>query len=278
MRAFQPVSTSPLQSDGVRTPVSPTRLLDGVVRADRRLLSLLLDVGTVLVAAAVAGGLAGSAGGSGRAPVVVAGAAAVVVTVLLVLDRHRTGQSAGHRLLRLRTVDRRTALPHVLARGAALTVDLRKGRDPLHLQPAPATAVSDRNQWGRGKNVQLVSRLVLVADDGFTHRLESATIIGRNPTNPPGMDHRLVGVTDLSRTMSKSHALLEPSVDSLIVVDLSSTNGTAVARPGGRFERIPPRARVNVPVGSRIAFGDKVMEITDSAPASPGTQASRALA
>jgi pSer/pThr/pTyr-binding forkhead associated (FHA) protein len=87
--------------------------------------------------------------------------------------------------------------------------------------------------------------------------------VGRNPVDATGM-HRLLGIPDLSRTISRSHALLEPEGSTLWVTDLGSANGTAIAAAGQVFEYLPPGVRVAAPVGARLALGERVMRVADS--------------
>jgi len=201
----------------------------------------LLWVGAVVLVAAVGAGIAG----------------------LL-----RTGRTPAHRVLGLRTVARGTALPptvrSLLAADAA-TLDVRRGRDPLRFEPRPSAALPT------GLTVQLdpwaatgehAGHLVLLLDDGTVVPVPASTVLGRNPA-PARPDGHAVRVTDLSRTLSRSHVEVTPHPAGLQVTDLGSANGTAVALPGAAFEVLVPGASAVVPLGGRLAIGDRTMVVAD---------------
>ncbi|MBL0885448.1 RDD family protein [Myceligenerans indicum] len=98
---------------------------------------------------------------------------------------------------------------------------------------------------------------VLELESGERVQVAGPTLVGRNPQAPGGSGVRLVQIPDPTRSVSKNHAELGVDSAGLWLTDRGSTNGTVVSVPG-----LPPRvaeagARVRVPVGSTIHFGDR---------------------
>ncbi len=253
---------------GDRSPLPAEALLGGVVPAAgrRRAGAVALDVVVVLLVLAVGTGVARLAGAGPGTALAMGGVLAAAAAVALVTALVRRGRGVGHRALRLRTVDRRTALPAdavALLTGHGLTADLARGRDPMRIVPAPSTPLPGATDpWLAASDEGRPAGVVLVGDDGFTLAVLAPTLIGRNPVDRTGA-HQLAGVPDLSRTISRNHALLEPEGSTLWVTDLGSANGTAVAVPGETFTVLAAQARTAGPVGARLALGDRVLRLTD---------------
>jgi hypothetical protein len=196
------------------------------------------------------------------------GVVAVVVAVTAGAVRLvRVGRTPAHRLLGLRTVDRATGLPPTvrgLLSADAATLDVRRGPDPLRFAPRPRAAApaAHADPWSAGGDQG--ARAVLLLDDGTVVEVHVPTVLGRNPA-PSGPDGVAVRVTDLSRTLSRSHIEVAPHDDGLQVTDLASANGTAVAQPGGAFELLAPGAAVVLPVGGRLVIGDRTIVVVDRA-------------
>ncbi|MBO3089843.1 FHA domain-containing protein [Cellulomonas dongxiuzhuiae] len=180
----------------------------------------------------------------------------------------RAGSSPAHRLLGLRTVDPATGVPPTLGRlltGRALTADLRAGRDPLAIVAGPHVApvpFDPGSAWAPGGSRARTT--LLVTDDGQRIDVSAPVVLGRRPADPSGA-WTPVALTDLSRTLSRNHVAVAPHPDGLEVTDLGSANGTAVALPGTGQQVLTPRVAVVVPVGSRLAVGDRVLVVTDAA-------------
>ncbi len=178
-------------------------------------------------------------------------------------DLTRTGRTPGQRLLGLRTVDADTALPPRRGMQHWATVDLRRGGDPLALIPLAVPRLPggpDRWSPRRAENAAAVAVLV---DDGTVLAIDGATVLGRSPDAPPDKRYGVARVTDLSRTLSRNHILLEPVDAGVRVTDLGSANGTAVAGPGEAFAALTAHQPVEVPLGARIAIGERVLLLAD---------------
>ena len=82
------------------------------------------------------------------------------------------------------------------------------------------------------------------------------TIVGRGPVAEAEGD-ALITVTDLSRTLSKSHLRLELEADgSLYATDLGSTNGSTVMGGSGHSEVLVPHTPALLEPGDRVMLGD----------------------
>jgi len=103
----------------------------------------------------------------------------------------------------------------------------------------------------------------LILPDGARLRLDGALLLGRDPSAVPERpDARPVAVADPGKTVSKTHALLEPDParGGIRVVDLFSTNGVAVDTPEGRT-LVAPGGQANAGAGSSILLGSFVIQV-----------------
>ena len=95
----------------------------------------------------------------------------------------------------------------------------------------------------------------LVMPDGARHALSGPLLLGRNPAGIPDRpDAGLLAVVDPGKTVSKTHALLEPSADGVRLRDLHSTNGVAVDTAGAR-QLLTAGGEALAPAGSTILLG-----------------------
>lgn len=273
MHAFRPLTeppgaSHPVLADRSAVPVEVT--FDGARLASPHRLWTAVDGILVLIA----GGAGSLLGSLIEQPVIGAVVLALVALVVIATDLVRTGRTPGHRALGVRTVDRQTGLsPALLGLARTRTVDIRHGRDPVLLTPrgGEVTAVPG-DQWQLTASRALNAPVVLTLDSGPAFSLVGPTVIGRNPARVEGAT-RLLQVPDLTRTMSKSHALLEPQGGMLWVTDLGSMNGTAVASDGGELEPLAAHVRTVVRLGSTIEFGDRVATLDSAArPSATGAE------
>lgn len=257
MHAYRQLTEPPGPSRAAladRRPLPPDLVFSGARPASR--LWIALDGVAILVLAG-----AGFAVGSWLeiAPVALAVAGGLLVLAVVVLDLLRSGRTIGHRVLGTRTVDSTTGLPATaLGLGSTRTVDVRQGHDPVRIMPRSGElAPNQGEQWRFTASRALNAPIVLTLDNGMAFSLVGPTVIGRNPSQIEGSSH-LLQLPDLTRTVSKSHALLEPQGGMLWVTDLGSMNGTAVAEDGGELEPLPPHVRTVVRLGATLEFGDRL--------------------
>ena len=195
-------------------------------------------------------------------PWALAAGGAVLVVLVIAFDLLRSGRTPGHRILGVRTVDASTGLPATLTGlGHTRTVDIRHGHDPVRIVPRSGdVAPNQGDQWRLTASRALNAPIILTLDNGMAFSLVGPTVIGRNPAQLEGSSH-LLQLPDLTRTVSKSHALLEPQGGMLWVTDLGSMNGTAVGEDGGELEPLAPHVRTVVRLGATIEFGDRLAAI-----------------
>ena len=110
----------------------------------------------------------------------------------------------------------------------------------------------------------------LRAPDGSTVDLDRPVLIGRAPSDA-GFENsqpHLLTVLSPSQDISRTHVLVAPEGDVIVVTDLHSTNGTTVVRPGPGVEReaLPSGQSVGVEVGTVLELGDEVAILVDAAP------------
>src|SRR5918998_341599 len=107
--------------------------------------------------------------------------------------------------------------------------------------------------------------VTLVFDSGRSHLLRGTLLVGRRPENShsasfrdprrPAVDHPLLGLADLSRSLSKTHVLLEWSGTVLWVTDLQSANGTVLRSPRGERRPLTPGVPGAAGIGWTVQCG-----------------------
>lgn len=272
-------------------------LLSGVQTAHpvRKRLALAIDlapiaVGVVVIVASIE-----------RNAAVASGAALATVLYLVVhvaIWRVR-GRSLGRMLLHLRTVDDLTGAPPRFARNGVssvpviglrhdlVTADLARGRDPLAAALAPV-AVGALASPASGRDPAAVAftdprrpaerspSVVLVLDTGERLSMESTLLVGRFPVGTADDPHPAFAWPDLSRSLSKTHALLEWSGSVLWVTDLQSANGSALVGPDGIRQPLVPGLRAPAAPGWTVELGERRFEIHPSGVLEPRPSADTA--
>jgi uncharacterized RDD family membrane protein YckC len=274
-----------------------TALLAGVVRASavRRYLALALDGIPVLVGIAIVVVLATREAYGWLVLTVLATVGYVGIS--LALMGHR-GRSLGRFVCGLRTVDDLTGTPvsvrRLIRRITALhsaprtvTAVLAAGRDPLDLAPAALlstelaegsaaeSAVFAPTAAREAPRTTSTDAVALVFDTGRRHVLRGSVLVGRSPENSrgltprgarlPAVDHPVLALADLSRTLSKTHALLEWSGSVLWVTDLHSANGSLLVSPDGDRRPLVPGIRGAAAVGWTVQCGSRSFTVQAAA-------------
>ena len=255
----------------------------------RRLTALLGD-GAMMLASLLVVPLFAVTGSAVGLPWIVGCLGVLGFATALITDLTRTGQTPVRRLLGLRTVATDDAFPPSPSRlfgRRVVTADLRAGRDPLQLVPdvaQPPLPVA-RSVW-RTPRPAATGTWRLQLDDGRQFPITRATLVGRDPSNDDagngaGADRALIAIVDLTRSVSRVHALVEPGDECLWLTDAGTTNGTRAASPsasgGTVIERwLRPGERAAVRAGGTIHLGDRVLRVTRSAgPANANTSSRR---
>lgn len=199
-------------------------------------------------------------------PVLMRVLCAVLVVVLLVVAQAFFGAGPGGAImgLRLLRVSQRGGAPGSAAVGRAFLVAMASmaslGVAPV-LMTARADATGLRRTWfDRISGTMLVSGrshlMYTLVIGGRSVMVDTAVLLGRAPERGPGREHaRLVSVPSDDATVSKTHALIEPTPEGVSVTDLGSTNGTFLVDANGSHELTPGMAEM-VPRGGAIYFGE----------------------
>ncbi|MEV0195677.1 protein kinase [Nonomuraea sp. NPDC050691] len=100
---------------------------------------------------------------------------------------------------------------------------------------------------------------VLLVDDGQVLPLDRPYLVGRRPETAPEVEDGSavpVPVDDREQSVSRRHLLVDMDGWDVVVVDLGSTNGTALLTPSAPgFAELPPESPVVLPPGAVIRVG-----------------------
>ena len=117
--------------------------------------------------------------------------------------------------------------------------------------PVAVAAVEPRLAW----------RLVLPGGGDPIH-LDGTVLVGRNPAASVDWPNAtLLGVADSTRSVSKTHALLEVDGDDLWVHDLGSTNGVFIVVSEEEVVEVAVGTRAPLASGVDLELGDYVVRV-----------------
>lgn len=109
----------------------------------------------------------------------------------------------------------------------------------------------------------------IVLSTGQTIALDRTVIIGRRPraTRASGatLPH-LVAVESPQQDISRSHLEVRPEGDTVVIIDLHTTNGSTLLRPGADPVRLHPGEQTLVLSGDRVDLGDGVIVTFEDLP------------
>jgi hypothetical protein len=269
--------------------------LIGTSRADASttLLAVVIDTIPVILVALAAVAVALIAGSA--AWLVVGLILIVALGIAQTIALSRTGRTIGRFATGTRTVDDLSGLPlrYRSTLGAvvglpvgAATVELRKGRDPLTpsivLAPtsglmsdrssdlttsapvanaAPEATVHATPPRADPVSTGVSTGIAILLDSGQRVVVESSLVIGRNPATSDAS--AVFSWPDLSRSLSKNHAMLEWLEETLVVTDLGSTNGTKLVSTTGESTPLVAGERAVARVGWRIEFGSRTATVAE---------------
>jgi hypothetical protein len=124
---------------------------------------------------------------------------------------------------------------------------------PVEIPTEIPTEIPEETQLA--PRVAAVTAWSLVLPDGSRTPLTGPLLFGRDPAAIPGAPGAgLVRLVDPGKTVSKTHAVLEPVEGGVRVRDLHSTNGVAITAFGVRTVLAPAGEGV-APTGSTIELG-----------------------
>jgi hypothetical protein len=124
--------------------------------------------------------------------------------------------------------------------------------EPEHLAPEPPAPLAEETRVAPPAPPRAWA---LVLANGTRVSLDGPVLLGRDPAGIPDRPGAgLLPVADPGKTVSKTHALLEPTPGGVRVRDLHSTNGVAVDTAAGR-EVVAAGAEAIAPLGATIMLG-----------------------
>ncbi|MEU4360777.1 FHA domain-containing protein [Promicromonospora sp. NPDC023987] len=205
----------------------------------------------------------------------------VGVAITLLQEFRRTGRTPGTLVTRTRYVDKLNGTPPGSGRwpGAQIAVvDLGERRPAAPAASAARTALAGgaatpsapRGAPGTPTRPPPPTqqpgpphRPSAVLTDG-THRIEiaSTVLLGRRPRPQPNEAvGTVVELTDPTRSVSATHALLDWDGATLWLVDRGSTNGSWVVRADGARERARTGVPLAVPAGCAVQLGNRSFRV-----------------
>jgi pSer/pThr/pTyr-binding forkhead associated (FHA) protein len=105
----------------------------------------------------------------------------------------------------------------------------------------------------------------ITGPDGIAHPIRVPTVIGRAPQRPlDRSDAEVLPLADPTKSLSKSHAIVELDADGFAITDLGSTNGIVILDAAGHEVMLPVGVRVPVDAGTRLELGDFVLVVDRS--------------
>lgn len=140
--------------------------------------------------------------------------------------------------------------------------------EPAAFEPSPRPAVASVDDAAsapaptrRSARVPTMS-VILIFDTGQREvvPVPSAVNLGRSPNETQSGDVVIV-VDDPSRTVSKTHARLENTLEGTWVTELGSTNGSALLDEDGSVRVLTANRRTFVEDGVRVRLGDRVITV-----------------
>ncbi|MDN3497338.1 FHA domain-containing protein, partial [Planococcus sp. APC 4015] len=102
-----------------------------------------------------------------------------------------------------------------------------------------------------------VARFGLRFDSGESIPVLAPVLLGRNPDAAEHSGAGAIALADDSRSLSKTHMLVRPTDGGLEIVDLRSTNGSALIRDGVEHGLVAGEP-VMVTDGDAIRLGDRI--------------------
>ena len=102
----------------------------------------------------------------------------------------------------------------------------------------------------------------LVMPDGTAHAVTASAVIGRAPEPNAHGAVQSISVGVEQKSVSKSHALIEPTETGLRVRDLGSVNGVVVVHADGRESEATATRPVELNDGDELELGEVVLIVT----------------
>ena len=134
---------------------------------------------------------------------------------------------------------------------------------PPAVELPPTPVIDDATRAVPSRHAAASWRLAIPGHDEVV--LDGVLFLGRNPVATGGqIGARVLAIDDTSKSVSKTHAMLEVDSAGLWVHDLDSTNGVWVVPAGEDAIEVVPGTRVAVPAGADLEIGDVVIQVEHS--------------
>jgi uncharacterized RDD family membrane protein YckC len=104
-------------------------------------------------------------------------------------------------------------------------------------------------------------RIVVQLDTDRRVHVARRTLLGRNPQQDEGAAAELLRLEDTTRSVSKTHLELLPTAEGLQVVDLRSTNGSALIAPDGSVRELSAGTPATVTAGWTVQLGERRLTV-----------------
>ena len=128
--------------------------------------------------------------------------------------------------------------------------------------PAPAIPAAPLAR-SRSRSADLPAAAAwIILDSGEREPVDAVLVLGRAPTSSDP-SHRLVTVTDPTRSLSRTHLRLGPAGRGGVwAEDMFSSNGTVLRLADGTTRHLPRGERVELDLGSALVIGERTLTIT----------------
>lgn len=130
------------------------------------------------------------------------------------------------------------------------------------VSPSKADADPDADLGHTQIRSEAPEALHLLFDDSQCLEVSNSILLGRNPSYADGdIGVHLVAVDDPERTVSKTHLLIQPGVDSVWVTDRDSGNGSSIVDKDGNVRELVPGKPEQAMAGHVVYFGDRYFQV-----------------
>ncbi|MGM7698185.1 FHA domain-containing protein [Microbacterium sp. A84] len=162
---------------------------------------------------------------------------------------------------------------HVIPAGSPIPDDAAGDHDGATISLAQARALRDPAAASSSEAPTVAIPVASVGSirlsTGQSASLDRPVIIGRRPrsTRASGANlPHLIAVDSPQQDISRNHLEVRPEGDTVVVIDLHTTNGSTLLRPGAEPVRLHPGEQILVLTGDSVDLGDGVVVTFEDLP------------